>query len=499
MLQMDILVDWGKRAISIRDAQDPNDVLRVLSVSKSFFYMGIYAFYSLNNFTFSSFGELDRFLRGIGEVRRQRIQAINLCFIGAIMPRATEPYRTTPKPSDAFKIQFGNVRTRALHYLTRLPMLKQFLCFIDEGRIRRDYEERGVRKILERATFGHRNTRPKRSMRTNHGTDYLFQLRGMKKVKYYDYSAGTPRTPIHDQSFIRDLKAQIFRSKTPAAAEAARPHNLRRPLLPYNAHDSDDDDSDDDDNDDDGGRARWEPSRRVCEVIDWLLDPRYAAEAHNRNDGIPHHLSRGLGGGRDGSESSDDSDSDDSDNSNRPAGGSMATPVRYLRGRPNGCGPHFRGRAPFKIEIKQEKSSASQSSANTDAEPEVQNEEVEATQDMGEDNSASDEAIIKTETNSSDAEFEDEIAESDVDEAEKIVEDNSTERRDAMNVSVDTENNEDFQLEYDDHANALDDTEMSGIDQLNAYSGQLAPSVSPYSTSSRASHLDDDNDSDMLA
>ncbi len=53
------------------DTSSPNELLRVLNVSKRWLFLGVHAFYGLNTFAFSSLGEFSRFMRGIGPRRVQ--------------------------------------------------------------------------------------------------------------------------------------------------------------------------------------------------------------------------------------------------------------------------------------------------------------------------------------------------------------------------------------------------------------------------------------------
>lgn len=205
---------WGQGYCSIRTAHRHNDVLNVLLVSKAFCHRGVHAFYSLNQCAFSSFGETERFLMGIGTARRQRIQSINLCFIGACMPRKIDPQNP--------KRQFASTRTRSLHVLPQLKMLRRITTYIDEGitRMRRPYEEIEVRKILEVASGHHENTRLHRSLRTLQGLDYWIQFRGIHRVILRELSSHDTKGDIRDTSSARDFKSQVMQPKRPEDVEA---------------------------------------------------------------------------------------------------------------------------------------------------------------------------------------------------------------------------------------------------------------------------------------
>ena len=66
---------WGGRECSItEDGVDPNQLLAILSTSRRLFFLGSHIFYGGNTFSFSSLGELGRFMQGIGLARMARLQ-----------------------------------------------------------------------------------------------------------------------------------------------------------------------------------------------------------------------------------------------------------------------------------------------------------------------------------------------------------------------------------------------------------------------------------------
>jgi hypothetical protein len=64
---------WKKSKCPVYNAEDPNEILRILLVSKRWYYIGVHCFYGLNTFAFSSLGEFGRFAQGIGLARLERI------------------------------------------------------------------------------------------------------------------------------------------------------------------------------------------------------------------------------------------------------------------------------------------------------------------------------------------------------------------------------------------------------------------------------------------
>lgn len=108
---------FGSGKCSIMTAYLPSQILAPLLVSKRWFHIGVTAFYGMNTFAFSSFGEFGRFMKGIG-TRRQRVAHVELHWQGSIM----QPHKS--------KV---NQRTLPLVYLTELNSLKTLLIFINEA------------------------------------------------------------------------------------------------------------------------------------------------------------------------------------------------------------------------------------------------------------------------------------------------------------------------------------------------------------------------------
>lgn len=208
------LFHWGTDHCAMGNSQDPNKVLALLLVSKSFHHMGASCFYSKNTFAFSSLGEFGRFFHGIGPVRRQRVKRVSLTWIGARMPA---------KYSDS-------IRTKPLHVFPKLIGLTHIDIYLDEsslGRERRKYEGKRVKQVLRVATDVQLNNRPKRALRTIQGMDYVYALRGIKEANIFDYGPeGQVNEPVLDTHFVDDLRAQIYQSKRRGDRVEAQWENL---------------------------------------------------------------------------------------------------------------------------------------------------------------------------------------------------------------------------------------------------------------------------------
>ncbi|KAK8014595.1 hypothetical protein PG990_007891 [Apiospora arundinis] len=220
---------WGKdRDCIVTLAHRPNSVLRLLLVCKRWLYLGVHAFYGLNTFAFSSLGELGRFMKGIGS-RLERIVNVELFWHGAIMPR--HPSRV-------------NQRTLPLQFFCDTRRLKTLIIHLqelDERRTRRKYEIQkdnevqedndgggggapynGSRldlkdpfRVLVESTRIQPNNRQYRSIRTMHGLDFVYQLRGMNYVRIREAQGPATRENIRDWSAVDDINAVVTRPKAP--------------------------------------------------------------------------------------------------------------------------------------------------------------------------------------------------------------------------------------------------------------------------------------------
>ena len=224
---------WGgNRQCVVSLAHRPNNVLRLLLVCKRWLYLGVHAFYGLNTFAFSSLGELGRFMRGIGS-RMERIVNIELFWHGAVMPRHQSRINQRTVPLQFF-CDTRRLRTLVIHIQER-----------DEWRARRGYEKKeedavvedvpydGSRldlrnpfKVMEECTRVQPNYRPNRSIRTLHGLDYIYQLRGMNYVRIREAQSNIAREPIRDWSVIDDINSVITRPKAPEYQRLSELPNL---------------------------------------------------------------------------------------------------------------------------------------------------------------------------------------------------------------------------------------------------------------------------------
>ncbi|KAH6647409.1 hypothetical protein BKA67DRAFT_386045 [Truncatella angustata] len=259
----------GNQGVSNTWTWKGSDVLYPLLVSQRWLYVGLHTFYGMNTFAFSSLGELGRFFNGIGQSRAERVAHIELMWHGSIMPRVKSRI---------------NQRTLPLNWLTRMRQLATFTVFMEEGaerRVRRkhefpkipeedkfeedwkfydfsdryqDYTRMSIEKInsrgpnphwdplnppstkskgfnprqsLMKRTAGQPNCRANRSLRTCHGMDFVYQLRGMRWVRFYE--VGQNRRLVRDWSFTDDINSVATMPKSPRYAVECELANLTTP------------------------------------------------------------------------------------------------------------------------------------------------------------------------------------------------------------------------------------------------------------------------------
>jgi hypothetical protein len=229
---------WGRPGPlnMTKDSIDPQEVLQLLLVSKSFCFKGVHAFYGLNTFAFSSLGEFDRFCKGIGPQRAARLQNIELTWTGN-QRICVEPVKVKDSKGKEREV-WHSLRSSALGFFLDLRCLRTVVIFISESQEmyqRRKYETPAIKALMTERTANQPNHRLYRRMRTLQGLDYLYALRGLDWIKFYDLLPSiadeNPRASCHeirDTSFVADLNSTVTMPKGPKEAKVSQ---LRE--LPY--------------------------------------------------------------------------------------------------------------------------------------------------------------------------------------------------------------------------------------------------------------------------
>ncbi|CAP66526.1 uncharacterized protein PODANS_0_1470 [Podospora anserina S mat+] len=229
---------WGpeKDCCVNTDGHEPAEVLALLQVSKRFLFLGTHVFYGLNTFAFSSLGEFHRFCQGSGVARVERIQHVEIVWTGNQHLTAPTYRRVAANGEEvgAPMVPFSR-RTHALSWLVDMKRLKTLVVHINESQ-KELYAEGdgapGYEEAVGNKTKGQPNYRMNRALRTVQGVDYIYQLRGMERVKWYDLnkavrSGGGVRHEVEDWSFERDIETVVAMPKVPIRAEGSRLEKLR--------------------------------------------------------------------------------------------------------------------------------------------------------------------------------------------------------------------------------------------------------------------------------
>ncbi|KAH6617077.1 hypothetical protein F5144DRAFT_551576 [Chaetomium tenue] len=221
---------WGEREMNLsEDGVKPEDVLAILTVSKRVYFIGAHIFYGLNTFAFSSLGELGRFCQGSGLARIARIQHVEVFLTG-------NQYLTAPLDTRQ-KRPFSR-RSFPMTWLVDMYRLKTLVIHLNEtGKeyIRRGYEAPAIKRFLAAKTAGQPNQRMTRSLRCLQGLDYIYQLRGLEWIRFYDFAkvlktGRSVRKTVQDWSFVEDVTNTTTLPKAPVREEHSKLENLA-PLL----------------------------------------------------------------------------------------------------------------------------------------------------------------------------------------------------------------------------------------------------------------------------
>ncbi|KAI0102270.1 hypothetical protein GGR51DRAFT_527678 [Nemania sp. FL0031] len=214
-------------------ADKPARYLGYLLVSKRWYYATTHLFYATNTFAFSSLGEFGRFCNGIGKARVQRLVNVELMWTGALTPRQERGVSLRKQPL-AWFMHTSRLRSLVVHIneSSKLCMRRPYEMmdpkdyYKDFAADDIDEDELDIFGMEARRTDLQPNFRKNRSMRTVQGMDFIYQLRGMRRVRFCDSNAEGPDTEIRDWSFTRDINSMVRMKKTDAATFKAEIENL---------------------------------------------------------------------------------------------------------------------------------------------------------------------------------------------------------------------------------------------------------------------------------
>ena len=220
---------WGPgRKVHISSAPTFEDTLAPCHVSRDFMEIFGNAFWSQNKFAFASFGEINIFRRNARTSYIQRIQSVEIWWQAS---RGDYPIDWDPESKDHF-----DRRTWPLSILTAMHRLKSLEVYVDESSKmakRRAKEPQFVQNPLLDATCGQDNNRTYRDLRKLQGMDYVYQLRNLKVVRFYDSAQADRGVKVRDESFVKDVRQQVTQPKSRRRGREAKFENLK-PMLRRN-------------------------------------------------------------------------------------------------------------------------------------------------------------------------------------------------------------------------------------------------------------------------
>ncbi|ROW08362.1 hypothetical protein VMCG_03052 [Cytospora schulzeri] len=294
------------------DTVDPNKVLAPLSVCRRWAWYGCHIFYGRNTFAFSSLGEWDRFCNGIKAARVQRIQNVELTWVGG---------KCLSFDTSSTRGKRMNMRTLSLTWFCDTSSLKTLVIHITETSkdyIRRRYEPTSAKLYMKGKTAGQPNARLTRALRCCHGMDYIYQLRGLYWLHVYDLEktvSTMERHSVRDSSFVIDLERVVTQKKVPLRAENSSLPKLKH-LFP------------------EGG---WEPLSVDLKLITEVYSEATGYKPRDNDLDNDTTSSRGTSSPSPSPEGSDDGSSDDGSDGSESSGPGPGLPTP-----PASTGRHMR-------------------------------------------------------------------------------------------------------------------------------------------------------------
>ncbi|KAG7411937.1 Halomucin [Fusarium oxysporum f. sp. rapae] len=118
------------------------------------------------------------------------------------------------------KGKYTSRRTHDLAYLPEACRLKTVAIHLPESSepyMRRKHEPPQIVEFLTKKTRFQPNFRRFRALRTLQGVDYLYCLRGVREITFFDYDqwhTNDAKMPVRDWTFVRDINESVRREKS---------------------------------------------------------------------------------------------------------------------------------------------------------------------------------------------------------------------------------------------------------------------------------------------
>ncbi|KAJ4065976.1 hypothetical protein NW756_010582 [Fusarium oxysporum] len=116
--------------------------------------------------------------------------------------------------------RYTSRRTHDLAYLPEACRLKTVAIHLPESSkqyMRRKHEPPQIVEFLAQKTASQPNFRRFRALRTLQGADYLYCLRGVREITFFDYDMWRDdgmKMPVRDWTFVRDINESVRRDKS---------------------------------------------------------------------------------------------------------------------------------------------------------------------------------------------------------------------------------------------------------------------------------------------
>ncbi|KAM0265642.1 hypothetical protein ACHAQJ_000076 [Trichoderma viride] len=165
---------------------------------------------------------LGRFAKGI-RANIQRLQHVEILWVGS-------QYLTFALNA---RKKFTSRRTFSLVWLPEAIRLKTLGVYVQESSeavMRRKHEPRGIINHMKGKTQLHPNFRGFRALRTLQGVDYVYCLRGLDRVEFWDFdrwlTTEERKRPVRDFQFIMDVNNSVRRPKETSDRSKSQLKNL---------------------------------------------------------------------------------------------------------------------------------------------------------------------------------------------------------------------------------------------------------------------------------
>lgn len=218
----------GSRPCSLTySARRPNELLAPLLACRAWNFIGSHIFYAQNRFLFSSLGEFGRWCSGIGP-KIAIVSRVEIFLVGS--------QHLTYAIND--RGRYVSRRTQPLFHLPQCLRLRELNIYLRETapqHLRRKHETRGVVRYAKQKTEAHPNYRGTRNLHCLQGLDYIYGLRGLESVQFFDYdkflTKGKKKVPVRDTAFVESVRSAVQQEKELQHYVRSRLRNLS-PLLP---------------------------------------------------------------------------------------------------------------------------------------------------------------------------------------------------------------------------------------------------------------------------